>query len=83
MAAGQTLHITDLIFGNPEGASGSLDLVRNGTILLDLRLDNFRDLDYHFVTPIQVEAGETLQLNASCAPGCAPSVFYSGFVSVP
>jgi hypothetical protein len=83
IAAGQTLHITDLIFGNPQGASGSLDLVRNGTILLDLRLDNFRDLDYHFVTPIQVGAGETLQLNASCAPGCAPSVFYTGFVSVP
>ena len=83
VAAGQTLHITDLIFGNPEGASGSLDLVRNGTVLLDLRLDNFRDLDYHFVTPIQVLAGDTLQLNASCAPGCSPSVFYSGFVSVP
>jgi hypothetical protein len=83
IAAGQTLHITDLIFGNPDGASGSLDLVRNGTILLDLRLDNFRELDYHFVTPIQVEAGETLQLNASCAPGCTPSVFYTGFVSVP
>jgi hypothetical protein len=83
IAAGQTLHITDLIFGNPDGASGSLDLVRNGTILLDLRLDNFRELDYHFVTPIQVEAGETLQLSASCAPGCTPSVFYTGFVSVP
>jgi len=83
VAAGRTLHVTDLIFGNPEGASGSLDLVRNGTILLDLRLDNFRDLDYHFVTPIEVQAGETLQLNASCAPGCSPSVFYSGFVSVP
>lgn len=83
IAAGQTLHITDLIFGNPQGASGSLDLVRNGTILLDLRLDNFRDLDYHFVTPIQVGAGATLQLNASCSPGCAPSVFYTGFVSVP
>jgi hypothetical protein len=83
IAAGQTLHITDLIFGNPEGASGSLDLVRNGTILLDLRLDNFRDLDYHFVTPIQVGAGETLQLSASCAPGCSPSAFYTGFISVP
>ena len=83
IVAGQTLHVTDLIFGNPEGATGSLDLVRNGAILLDLRLDNFRDLDYHFVTPIEVEAGQTLQLNASCAPGCSPSVFYSGFVSVP
>lgn len=83
IVAGQTLHITDLIFGNPEGASGTLDLVRNGTTLLDLRLDNFRDLDEHFVTPIEVKAGDTLQLTASCAPGCSPSVFYSGFVSVP
>jgi len=83
IAAGQTLHITDLIFGNPEGASGTLDLVRNGTTLLDLRLDNFRDLDEHFVTPIEVKAGDTLQLTASCAPGCSPSVFYSGFDSVP
>jgi len=83
IAAGQTLHVTDLIFGNPEGASGSLDLVRNGAILLDVRLENFRDLDYHFVTPIVVQAGETLQLNASCAPGCLPSVFYSGFVTIP
>jgi hypothetical protein len=83
IATGQTLHLTDLIFGNPEGASGSLDLVRNGTILIDVRLENFRDLDYHFVTPIAVQAGEVLQLNASCAPGCSPSLFYSGFVTVP
>jgi hypothetical protein len=83
IAAGRTLHLTDLIFGNPEGASGSLDLVRDGAILIDVRLENFRDLDYHFVTPIVIQAGETLQLNASCAPGCSPSVFYSGFVTVP
>ncbi len=83
IAAGRTLHLTDLIFGNPEGASGSLDLVRNGTVLIEMRLENFRDLDYHFVTPIVVAAGDTLQLNASCAPGCSPSVFYTGFISVP
>ena len=83
IAAGRTLHLTDLILGNPEGASGSLNLVRNGTILIDVRLENFRDLDYHFVTPIEVQAGEILQLNASCAPGCSPSLFYSGFISVP
>src|SRR5450432_88544 len=83
IGAGRTLHLTDLILGNPDGASGSLDLVRDGAILIDVRLENFRDLDYHFVTPIVVQAGETLQLNASCAPGCSPSLFYSGFVTVP
>lgn len=87
-----TLSITDLVFSNPTGASGELTLQRTTpagtTQLLVLRLENFRDLDFHFVTPISVRAGETLALVASCtpptgpaaAPECTPGVFYSGYV---
>lgn len=86
-----TLLITDLVFSNPTGASGELTLQRTAatgtTRLLVLRLENFRDLDFHFVTPISVRAGETLSLIASCAPptapatpDCAPAAFYSGYV---
>jgi hypothetical protein len=87
-----TLSITDLVFSNPTGASGDLTLQRvtpaGTTQLLVLRLENFRDLDFHFVTPISVRAGETLALIASCAPptgpssspDCKPAVFYSGYV---
>ncbi len=87
-----TLSITDLVFSNPTGASGQVTLQRTTpagtTPLLVLQLDNFRDLDLHFVTPISVRAGETLALVASCAPpagsatppGCVPAVFYSGYV---
>jgi hypothetical protein len=87
-----TLFITDLVFSNPTGASGDLTLQRTSTTgttqLLVLRLDNFRDLDFHFVTPITVHEGETLALVASCAAtgpstptaACTPAVFYSGYV---
>ena len=87
-----TLFITDLVFSNPTGASGDLTLQRTSatgtTQLFVLRLDNFRDLDFHFVTPITVHEGETLALVASCtatgpstpAAACTPAVFYSGYV---
>ena len=87
-----TLSITDLVFSNATGAAGELTLQRTTpagtTSLLVLRLENFRDLDFHFVTPISVRQGETLALIASCtpptdpatSPGCTPAVFYSGYV---
>jgi hypothetical protein len=90
-----TLFITDLVFSNPTGAGGELTLERTSptgtSALLVLRLDNFRDLDFHFVTPIAVRAGETLALVASCtapvppAPAvpCEPAVFYSGYLQGP
>ena len=89
VAEGQTLFITDLVFSNPsETATGELQLTRGGKALMVLRLENFRDLDFHFVTPISVHAGETLTLVATCTPptapapppDCTPAVFYSGYV---
>ena len=91
-----TLFITDLVFSNPTGANGDLTLERtSGTAtaqLLVLRLDNFRDLDFHFVSPIAVHAGETLALVANCtaptgpsttSPACEPAVLYSGYLQGP
>jgi hypothetical protein len=75
---GPTLHITDLIFSNPEGGAGTIRLKRDEDDLLVLRLENFRDLDFHFVTPITFGPGQALGLicDESC-PGAA--VYYSGF----
>ena len=47
-----TLFVTDFVFSNPNGAEGALVVLRNDTPLLQLRLENFRDYDLHFVTPI-------------------------------
>jgi hypothetical protein len=85
---GSVLYVTDLVFENPDGLTGTAQLNRGGLVIAQLRLENFRDLDYHYVTPIVVKSGQKLTFSASCtaligldatpAP-CNPSVYYSGF----
>ncbi|HLX34128.1 MAG TPA: hypothetical protein VKR30_02680 [Candidatus Limnocylindrales bacterium] len=77
--AGKSLYITDLVFSNPSStATGEIRLERSGEVLLSFQLQNFRDLDFHFVTPIVVADGQ--QLTLSCPTGCSGSaVFYSGY----
>jgi hypothetical protein len=55
-------------------------------VIASLRLENYRDLDFHFVTPIVVKAGQKLTFTATCTTGgsgpsspCTPSVYFSGF----
>jgi hypothetical protein len=75
---GRTLFITDLVFSNPNGSTGALRLRRSGQDLMVLRLENFRDLDFHFVTPIVVGPGQQLRL--ACEGPCENAgVYYSGF----
>jgi hypothetical protein len=71
--------VTDLVFSNPsDTVTGEIRLERSGQQLLVLRLENFRDLDFHFVTPILVAPGQELSL--VCPTGCPGSaVYYSGF----
>ena len=80
--AGKTMFVTDLIFSNAsETATGDLSLVRSGAEVLTLQLQNFRDLDFHFVTPIVVSAGQ--QLGLGCGQGAdrsQASVYYSGYL---
>jgi hypothetical protein len=78
----RTLFITDLVFANPNGRSGALVLLRGSSHLFELRLENFRDLDFHFVTPLVVRPGEPLSLSLACsgAGPCDPSLLYSGFL---
>jgi hypothetical protein len=95
--ANSTLSITDIVFENPQGDSGSLSLqVVSGSptaTLLVENLDNFRDLDYHFISPPVLTAAQKLQITVTCAANnganatppqtnraCTPSVFFSGFL---
>ena len=77
---GQTLLVTDLILENPAGNAGTLRISRGDTPLLEVRLDNFRDLDYHFVSPIVFGPGDALVLRASCPRRCSPAVYYVGSI---
>ncbi|HEY5488641.1 MAG TPA: hypothetical protein VIK00_02300 [Candidatus Limnocylindrales bacterium] len=79
--AGKTVFVTDLVFANPsDTATGQLRLERSGQALLVLRLEDFRDLDFHFVTPIVVAAGQSLGIGCDDPNACAgTSVYYSGY----
>lgn len=83
--ADRTLEVTDLVLQNPNGDSGALSIVRDQALLLEVRLDNFRDLDYHFVVPTVFTAGQRLVLRVRCdTPGqgsaCTPAVYFAGLL---
>lgn len=76
-----TLFITDLVFSNPNGSEGAIVVFRDSTQLLQLRLENFRDYDLHFVTPIVILEGQSLRIALACSSAsCEPAVFYSGYL---
>ncbi|QHY98728.1 hypothetical protein SSPS47_26835 [Streptomyces sp. S4.7] len=88
--AGQTFELTDIVVQNPQGDAGTV-VVSAGpeTRVLSLGLENFRDSDYHFVTPILVPAGGTVTMTIDCrrvgrpvgapAPSrCTESLFLGG-----
>jgi hypothetical protein len=63
---GQTLSVTDIVLGNPQGDSGTLTLKRDADVVLTESLANFRDLDFHFVAPIVFASGQELRLETVC-----------------
>ncbi|KDN18756.1 COG1470 family protein [Amycolatopsis rifamycinica] len=85
----KTLVITDLILQNPRGDTGTLRLLRDSggtkTVLLEVGLSNFRDLDHHWLQAWRFQPGDKIVLAVSCQnPGdrgrCTPSVSFSGRV---
>ena len=78
---GKLLELTDVVLENPDGVQGTMTLQRSGRALLVVNLANFRDLDYHFVSPITVGAGQQLQLVLTCCAGAAsPSIYFTGYL---
>lgn len=77
---GRTLFLTDLIFSNPNAsAEGSLRLRRDDQDLMVLRLEHFRDIDFHFVTPLVVAATQTVTLVCEADACSGVAVFWSGY----
>lgn len=63
---GQMFELTDLVVQNPQGDSGTVVIAAEGRTLLRLALQNFRDQDYHFVTPIVVPANGQITMTVTC-----------------
>ncbi|MEU3454598.1 hypothetical protein ABZ671_13470 [Micromonospora sp. NPDC006766] len=66
VAARRVFVLTDIFLQNPQGDEGRLDLVVDGNTVLTVALNNFRDLDYHMVSPIEVPAGRVISLRSVC-----------------
>ncbi|MPZ74788.1 MAG: hypothetical protein GEU74_16520 [Nitriliruptorales bacterium] len=85
----QTLSLTDILLQNPSADRGVLQVVRrtpeSDAILLEVRLENFRDLDYHFVSPVVFQAGNDVVAVIDCknkgAKACNAAAYFSGFVA--
>lgn len=84
--AGRILSISDVIFQNPTGAVGRVELLRDDEVLLDQEMANFRDLDFHLVAPLQIDSGSSISLRVTCetpGPGtdaCEAAATVIGFV---
>lgn len=62
----RTFVVTDIILQNPQGDEGRLDLIVDGATVLTVALNNFRDLDYHFVSPIETTEGRVVSVRVTC-----------------
>ena len=88
---GGGLAVTDLVFENPNGNSGTVYLVRRQSgkddqILMTIRLENFRDLDFHFVSPLVFKENQTMTFSCSPDPSnskCDAALYYSGYFKNP
>ena len=68
--AGKTFSLTDFGLQNPGGDTGQIQLKRSGVVVWQSALENFRDLDEHFVTPIVFQGGEAVEFTVLCGvPG--------------
>ena len=77
--AGHTLQITDMLIQNAAGDNGTLSLARGGSILMQWTMANFRDLDYHWVSPVLFTPGSTVVMSVSgCTNPCHPALYYAG-----
>jgi hypothetical protein len=80
---GRNLELTDLVLQNPEGDTGVLRVTGGDQTLFVVRLENFRDVDYHFVVPIVINSGKKLTVAVQCqnpdpAKRCSPAALFSG-----
>lgn len=69
---GRSFALTDLVFQNPAGDRGRIIVSRGDDVVLELALDSFRQLDFHYVTPVVLD-GQDLVVTVDCAaPGAGP-----------
>ena len=82
----QDFALTDYIVQNPDGATGTVQIMRNSDVLDVMALENIRDDAQHLVAPYVFEVGDTLVVKVVCTvggatdpSGCQINTSFSGF----
>jgi hypothetical protein len=70
--ARSTFMITDYVLENPQGDYGTITVTINGRQVSVLALEDFRDDDYPWVTPLEVPAGAHVTITVSCSAAGTP-----------
>lgn len=77
--------LTDVVLQNPQGDVGLLRVKRGDEILLESALENFRDLDFHFIAPYAFVGKpvvvEVVCKNAADAQPCRAAASFAGFLA--
>jgi hypothetical protein len=77
------LWVSDLVLQNPNGDNGTVEIRRGTETLLTFGLQNFRDVDYHFIQPAQFTKKSPFTVFVNCTnvgTRCTPAVYLSGQV---
>ena len=74
-----TFEMTDILVQNAAGDSGTVALAKNGNVLMAWAMQDFRDLDYHWISPTLFGPGTQVVMQVSgCTNTCHPAIYYAG-----
>jgi len=82
---GKVLRVTDVLWQNPNGDEGKLELLRNSTVLYGISLRNFTDYANALVSPYVFESGDVVTAQLTCerigdpsSDSCSAAITLSG-----
>jgi hypothetical protein len=70
---GTVFRITDILLANHQGDEGLMTIVFGERTVTTIALETFRNQDYHWVTPIEVPAGATVDAVVTCTKPGTPA----------
>lgn len=65
--------VTDLVVANFQGDEGVLTITFGDRKITTIALETFRNQDYHWVTPIEIPANDTVTVEVTCAKPGTPA----------
>jgi hypothetical protein len=60
------LVLTDFFVQNPQGDDGELDIVVNGRPIYVYQLRNFRNDEFHLLSPIELSGSQSIYIRITC-----------------